>query len=120
MNLAIKKLRKNLRISQTEFAKAVGVSLRTVGSWERGESLPNAEQIWSCALALNCSPNDVLGWKEEKPTQDIFEHELVECYRACTPSRQDRILDTARDAAGMSKETSKHYSSEPQRQAAGF
>lgn len=120
MNLAIKKLRKNLRISQTEFAKAVGVSLRTVGSWERGESLPNAEQIWSCALALNCSHNDVLGWEEEKPTQDIFEHELVECYRACTPSRQDRILDTARDAAGMSKETSKHYSSEPQRQAAGF
>lgn len=120
MNLAIKKLRKNLRISQTEFAKAVGVSLRTVGSWERGESLPNAEQIWACAVALNCSPNDILGWEEVKPMQDMFERELVECYRACTPSRQDRILDTARDAAGMSKEAPEHYSSEPQQQAVGF
>ncbi len=120
MNLAIKELRKNLRISQTEFAKAVGVSLRTVGSWERGESLPNAEQIWACAVALSCSPNDILGWEEAKPAQDMFERELVECYRACTPSRQDRILDTARDAAGMSKEASEHHSSKPQQQAVGF
>ena len=52
MKLAIKELRKKLHISQADFAKAVGVSMRTVGSWERGESFPNAEQVWNAALAL--------------------------------------------------------------------
>ena len=70
MELAIKALRKKLHISQTEFANAVGVSLRTVGSWERGESVPNAEQVWNCAVALGCTPNDILGWYEDHPRED--------------------------------------------------
>lgn len=105
MNLMIRQLRKKLHISRTDFASRIGVSLRTVGSWERGESIPNAEQLWNCAVALGCSPNDILGWVEERGSglESDFERELLDCYRACTPSRQDRILDTARDAAGMSK-----------------
>lgn len=117
MNLEIKNMRKKLRISQTDFAKAVGVSLRTIGSWERGESIPNAEQIWACAVALGCSPNDILGWVEEKPAQDMFERELVECYRVCTPSKQDSLLEHARDSAGMSKEASEHNSYQPKQLA---
>jgi transcriptional regulator with XRE-family HTH domain len=70
VELAIKALRKKLHISQTEFANAVGVSLRTVGSWERGESVPNAEQVWNCAVALGCTPNDILGWYEDHPRED--------------------------------------------------
>ena len=38
LNLMIRQLRKKLHISQTDFASRIGVSLRTVGSWERGES----------------------------------------------------------------------------------
>ena len=116
----IRQLRKKLHISQTDFASRIGVSLRTVGSWERGESIPNAEQIWSCAVALGCSPNEILGWEEEASvgTENAFERELLDCYRASTPARQDRILDTARDAAGMSKEAAERCSHQPQRQAA--
>lgn len=44
MELAIKEIRKKLHLSQSELADTVGVSMRTVGSWERGESFPNAEQ----------------------------------------------------------------------------
>lgn len=112
MELAIKALRKKLHISQTEFANAVGVSLRTVGSWERGESVPNAEQVWNCALALNCSPDDVLGWKTDKTktreaTLSAEEWEIIRCYRDSTPQWQQNIAMTARAAAGESKETAK-------------
>ena len=109
MELAIKALRKELHISQTEFAKSVGVSLRTVGSWERGESLPNAEQIWNCAVALGCTPNDILGWYEDHPRGDGGEHltseesEIVGCYRTCSPQWRQNISMTARAAAGESK-----------------
>ena len=36
----IKDARERLRMTQQELADGVGVSLRTVGSWERGESVP--------------------------------------------------------------------------------
>lgn len=111
MNLAIKQLRKNLHISQTDFAEMVGASLRTVSAWERGETIPDAEKVWKCAVALNCTPNDILGWYENHPSDNVIddpiERELVECYRASTKDRQDRILDTARDAAAISKDATK-------------
>lgn len=67
MEIAIKKLRKQKRMSQTDLAESVGVNLRTVGAWERGETIPNALQVWACAVALGTDPNEVLGWYEEHP-----------------------------------------------------
>lgn len=113
MELSIKALRKKLHISQTEFATSVGVSLRTIGSWERGESLPDAEQVWNCAVALGCTPNDILGWYEDHPREDngerltSEEREIVGCYRESTPQWQQNIAMTARAAAGESKEAAK-------------
>lgn len=108
VELQIKQLRKKSHISQTELANSIGVSLRTVGSWERGESLPNAEQVWNCAVALGCSPNDICGWyidhPEDRPAPpgDPGAAELVGCYRSCTPERQDALLNLARDSALLS------------------
>ena len=106
MELAIKELRKKLHISQADFAKAVGVSMRTVGSWERGESFPNAEQVWNAALALGCSPNDILSWEGEKDETDQItsdEREIVDNYRDSSPEWQRNISMTARAAASESK-----------------
>ena len=117
MGLEIKALRKKLHISQTEFAKAVGVSLRTVGSWERGESVPNAEQVWNCAVALDCSPDEILGWEDEKtPDKSVTlsdeEWEIVMCYRRSTPQWRQNIAMTARAAAGESKEVAERVVSD--------
>lgn len=108
MNLKIREMRRNLHISQADFAEKVGASLRTVSSWERGETIPDAEKIWNCAVALGCTPNDILGWYETHPRKesfgDAYEQELMDCYRSSTTDRKERILDTARDAAAMSKD----------------
>lgn len=109
MSLMIKQLRKNLHISQTEFSELVGVSLRTVGSWERGESVPNAEQIWNCAVILHCTPNDVLGWSEGHPKHDYemklnsAEKTIIDCYRNSTPQWQMYISRSARAASDESE-----------------
>lgn len=122
MELSIKALRKKLHISQTEFANAVGVSLRTVGSWERGESVPNAEQVWNCAVALKCSPDEVLGWSVEDTSNCIAdlsdeELEIIRCYRESTPQWRQNIAMTARAAAGESKETAKRGVSSTEQRA---
>lgn len=111
MNLKIRAMRKKLHLSQSELAEKVGASLRTVSSWERGETVPDAEIIWNCALIFGCTPNDVLGWYESHPKEESltnpYEQELVDCYRSSTADRKERILDTARDAAAMSKDAAK-------------
>lgn len=106
MELAIKEIRKKLHLSQSEFAESVGVSMRTVGSWERGESFPNAEQIWNCALALGCSPNEILSWDESDRNQEPLsadEQEVVDNYRESSPQWQKNIAMTAKAAASESK-----------------
>lgn len=110
MNLRIAELRKSANFTQKEAAKKIGVSAKTLWNWENGETVPDSEQLWNCAIALGCTPNDLLGWYETHPKEpaleDPYEKELIGCYRESTNTRKSRILDTARDAAGMSKEAS--------------
>ena len=108
MNLQLKQIRKESRVSQEELAKRIGVSARAIGAWERGENSPNAEQVWNCAVSLGCSPNDIYGWyidhPEDRPAPpgDSGAAELLGCYRSCTPERQDALLNLARDSALLS------------------
>ena len=111
MNLQLKQIRKESRVSQEELAKLIGVSARAIGAWERGENSPNAEQVWNCAVALGCTPNDLCGWyidhPEDRPVPlkpDSLASELVSCYSQCTVDRQAALIQYARDAALASGE----------------
>lgn len=113
MLLNIKEMRKKAGLTQSELANAVGVNLSTVGNWERLVTCPDAEQIWNCAEALGCTPNDILGWCEDHPREDRGEsltpeeREIVGCYRESTSQWRQNISMTARAAAGESKEAAK-------------
>ena len=88
--------------NRDEFAQKIGVNKYTYRSWENGVAMMNAAQLWDCAVALGCSPNDLLGWSESAEGTTA-ERELAACYRACTPRRQERLLHDARDLACLSK-----------------
>ena len=107
MDLQLRRLRVEAGLSQTQLAEKVGVSLKTVRNWERGETAITLEDAYNCAVALDCTPNDLCGWPEGKNEgrsfPDPFELELVDCYRSSTSQRKASVLQTARDAAAMSK-----------------
>lgn len=112
MNIQLMKLRKAAGCSnRDEFAKKIGVNKYTYRSWESGAAMMNAEQVWNCAVALGCTPNDILGWHEDHPADSqgeqlsSEEREIVGCYRRSTPQWRQNISMTARAAAGESKET---------------
>ncbi len=113
MKLNIRNMRKKAGLTQTDLAEAIGVNLSTVGNWERLVTCPDAEQVWNCAVALGCTPNDILGWYEDHPREGSGERltseerEIVGCYRESTPQWQQNIAMTARAAAGESKEAAK-------------
>lgn len=106
--LCLKELRKKAGFkTQKEIADQLGMKERRYATLEREEVALTLEDAVAISLVLGCTPNDLCGWPKGKNAgrvfDDGFEEELIACYRASTPSRKDRILDTARDAAAMSK-----------------
>lgn len=45
LQITIKSARVNMGLTQEDVAKAVGVTKKTVGSWESGKTLPKLEKI---------------------------------------------------------------------------
>lgn len=120
--LKMKELRRSKKLTQSQLATMIGETDRVVGAWERGETALPFDSAYKIALALGCSVNDLCGWpkgkNEGRVFEDDFEEELLRCYRESTPDRQDRILETARDAAGMSKEMAERYMPEAKQHTA--
>lgn len=106
VEIQLKEMRKKRGLKQKELAEKLGVDWRTYGSWERGERMINLEQAYNCAVLLDCSIDEIAGMPVRDPSEfrDPREAELHRCYRSCTRERQDRLLDTARDFAGMSRD----------------
>lgn len=111
MDLKIRERREALGLTQTELAKKVGKSFRTIQSWERGESYPNAEYVAVLCNVFNVDPNDLLGWyidhprAHPQPQRLDPEHEtLISNYDRCTPERRDILMHQAMDGAYISQE----------------
>lgn len=103
MELKLRQLRKQAGYtSREQFANLLGVSKYTYRAWETGVTTMNIEQLWQCCVALDVSPNEMLGW--ESPPQDLPQDEikLVKRYRACTDSRKESLLQAAKDAVTLS------------------
>ena len=67
MDLRIRERREALGLTQTELAKKVGKSFRTIQSWERGESFPNAEYVSILCNVFGTDPNSLLDWYSTHP-----------------------------------------------------
>ena len=56
----IKRLRKARRLTQPDVAHYVGVSVRTVVSWELGERIPGGDKIAKLAKCLGVTADELL------------------------------------------------------------
>ncbi len=61
MNLKIQEFREGRHLSQAALAKAIGVSLRSIQNWERGESNITLKYAKTIAAFFNISLSDLLG-----------------------------------------------------------
>jgi len=53
-------------MSQEDLAREVGLSANTIFKYESGAQSPGSDKLVSLAEALECSPNDLLGWGDRK------------------------------------------------------
>lgn len=111
MELKLRDFREHYGYTQSDLAKMVGKSLRTVRMWETGESYPNVDMLLRLCWLFDTDPNTMLGWYDTHPRQDAppfsqDELTLVDNYRACTPQWKTNVSMTALAAAGESLKVS--------------
>ena len=58
---------KNYRIfrgmSQSNLAALLGKSKNTISTWERGDNMPNPDDVERICQILNITPNQIFGWE---------------------------------------------------------
>ena len=59
LKISLKAARVNASLSQKDVAKACNVSNKTVCSWDKGESLPNAEKVAKLCALYNISYDNI-------------------------------------------------------------
>ena len=111
MELKLRDFREHYGYTQSDLAKIVGKSLRTVRMWETGESYPNVDMLFRLCGIFDTDPNTMLGWYDTHPRKDAppfsqDELTLVDNYRACTPQWKTNVSMTALAAAGESLKVS--------------
>ena len=109
MDLYIRAMRKRAGMTQADLADAMGINISTIGNWEREITTPDAEQLWNCAVALGCTPNDLLGWSSDGDATPACamtdtERDVLADFRQSSPAWQSNIAATAKLAANESKE----------------
>lgn len=80
----IKRLRKELGISQKELAERIGVSNSRVSNWEQGINRPDADILSKLCSALQTSPSLLLGMKLTKDELTEKEWKVIRAYRSHT------------------------------------
>ena len=92
MILQLKAARKRKKITQADLAALLDVDTKTVGNWERGETMMSIEQLCRCCEILDATPNEMTGWYIEHPEDapgtaagaDPRRRAMVDAYDALT------------------------------------
>lgn len=107
MNIKLREYRESISLTQADLADLVGKSFRTIQSWERGESYPNAESIWKLCKVFSTDPNTLLGWYDEHPRSDAglsrSEAIVISDYREATPEGRRDIEKYARERRDLAE-----------------
>ncbi len=93
----VKDARIERKFTQTQLAKAVGVSLRTILAYEKGEKKPRQSTMIKLAKALSVSVKFLSDDECEQPLLDIEKDGYIEEARAMYGAKGARDVDTLLD-----------------------
>lgn len=98
MNLQIKQIRKRSGLNQKDVALAIGVPVRTYGSWERGERNINLEDACLIADVLHCTLDELVGRKPPTITPNENDRQferLSYCYSMLNDESKEQLAGLA-------------------------
>ena len=103
MKLQLKELRKKAGLNQQQMADKLGIPKRTYGSWERQEVEINLKQAFDCAVILECSIDELVGYTPPIEYSDSDQEALNGYYESMNDDGKKKLLDIAELAADSDK-----------------
>lgn len=92
----LKALRKKHGLSQKELAEAMGISDRTISTWENDNSAPSIKDLVKLVELYDIDLDDFLCVTRKTPdkTKEERNEEFIAQFRALSPKRQRALLMT--------------------------
>lgn len=78
----IRKYREERKISRSELARTLGLTVSCISNWELGQNDPAADHLGDLCRALQVSPSDLLGIQLIDGELSEQERKLVIAYRS--------------------------------------
>lgn len=78
----IRKCREERKISRSELARTLGLTVSCISNWELGQNDPAADHLGDLCRALQVSPSDLLGIQLIDGELSEQERKLVAAYRS--------------------------------------
>lgn len=91
------------RLSQVDFAAKLGVDRKTIGTWERGERMPDTKALLGLWAEFDADPAWVLTGKGFAPTGNDDERELIALFRAAPLAVKAAAIGALQGAATAGK-----------------
>lgn len=97
MDLQLMRLRKLAGYkSRNVFADKIGVNRHTYKSWETGTTKMTLEQAYNCAVALNCTIDEIAGLVHAPASEDPHRAALERYYDAMDDEGHAVLAESAR------------------------
>lgn len=99
-------------LSRKDAAKSLGMSAKTLGSYESGKTSPSADSLIAMCRLYGCTADSLLGFSDLRGTGSngnqlmqlsTDEARIIEQYRSCTPQWRENVAMTAEASAKESK-----------------
>lgn len=71
MEIHLQEMRKRTGLKQAEIAKRLDVKVLTHGPWESGGAMMSLEQVYNCAVFLDCSIDEIAGMSQDVAERDL-------------------------------------------------
>ena len=98
----MKSIRKSQGYTQSDVAKALGITFQTYSSYETGNSKPNPNMLCKLADFFGVTVDELLGRTSAPGIFDdarVPKTEIQELFDALTPAQQQNLLNYARGMA---------------------
>lgn len=100
----IKYYRKMNNLSQKDLAAKLGISDKTISSWEIDRTEPNMGAVEMMCAIFGCSKTDLI----DGPQNDIPKYvpgtvELIDLYSKATPEQRQAVLNLLRSFVGANQ-----------------
>ena len=89
----IRKYRKAAGMSQIELAKRIGVRSSSISNWENGANSIDIDTLFRVCDVLGVSVDRMRDSDASDLSLSPLERQVVLSFRACSPERQDIILE---------------------------